>query len=76
MNKTKFAIYMSALCFVASVMFFFIKTPYIYNAQTKEMKLNKEEDYYTVEGKSNFDYNENTNTYGADSPRGSFDGEL
>ena len=36
-------------------MFFFIKTPYIHSTRLAEMKLNREEDYYTVEGKSMID---------------------
>jgi len=55
LNKTLFAVTMSCLCLIGSLMFFFIKTPYIHSTRLAEMKLNREEDYYTVDGKSMID---------------------
>jgi hypothetical protein len=46
---------MSLLCLIGSLMFFFIKTPYIHSTRLAEMKLNAEEDYYTIDGKSMID---------------------
>ena len=42
------------------MMFFFIKTPYVHYTTLAKMKLNKEEDYYTVDGRSNIDNQHNS----------------
>ena len=55
LNKTKFAVSMSIFCLIGSFMFFFIRTPYIHSTRLAEMHLNREEDYYTVDGKSMID---------------------
>jgi len=51
-NKTLFALTMSCLCLIGTLMFLFIKTPFIHSTRLAEMHLNQEEDYYTVDGKS------------------------